>query len=436
VISFGNEILIHEMAQNFNKNKDKSLLSIYEEDIQLNSIAEKSFNTLIKSITRRLIEKMKQESNAFAELFADVYHENLDYTQRKGSEPSQNIDLNLFLEIKGTNVEICGLGSKTQFPHLGFVKVLWPSIASMKISCNANDGYIYLSPNKIFDLIQTACDSALSRISNRMIVHGKEYIINRSDNAKKPFTIIVNESGACHNNISNLIVLIDDPQSNVDMEFRDLNNNPQFTPINCKIDMIPAIKLDFSYLPQNEGKWGRVNLLRSQFSCLHVRTFEVIPLKLNSGKPRFRISFLRIEKEIFKEHGCFEEVTKLFKLSKKLCFPLLDWYTLKAVIMWFVIERRCIKGYWKTENLEICFIDIMNELLSRLDKAWIPDIFFTKFNRMGTLLGHRYYASIDDGKNFELHQIKHLANTIKKLHSKLYAYQRGNTQVSTFFSKD
>jgi len=423
------------MARSSISTQDKSLLSIYE-DIEVNSVAEQEFRYIIKSIVRKLIETMKKESTDFAELFCDVYHEDSNYIKSNSIDNSQKVELNLILEINGTKVEICGLGSKSQNPHLGFVKVLWPSIASMKISFNASDGYIYLSPCKIFQLIQTSCDSALTYLSNRMVIKGREYIINRSHNEKKPLSININESGACHSNMSNLIVLTNDADSNEFGANKDLNNNVSIAPMNCRIDIVPAIKFDFSYLPRYEGKWDRVYSFRNQFSSFHVRTFEAIPLKLNTSKPRFRISFLRLEKEMLKEYGCFEAIKKLFKHSNNKCFPLLNWYVVKAVMMWVVIERKHVQGHWKQENIEICFIDLMNELIARLDKKWIPDIFFTKFNRMGTLLGRKYYSSIEDGKYFEIKQLKHLSSTLKRLHAKLHAYQRGNTSISTFFSKD
>lgn len=234
----------------------------------------------------------------------------------------------------------------------------------------------------------------------------------------------------------NLIVLTNDTNTNLDTAIEDVNNNANATRMNCTIDLLPAIQLDFCYLPRNEGKWDRIYLFRNQFSCFNIRTFEVIPLKLNSRKPRFRLSFLKIEKEILKEYGCFDTVTKLFKHSNNQCFPLLNWYVLKAVIMWVVMERKHIQGHWKQDNIELCFVDLMIELINRLDKAWIPDIFFTEYNRMGTLLGRKYYSSIEDGKFYEIRHLKHLTSTRKRLHAKLYAYQRGNTGISTFFSKD
>jgi hypothetical protein len=336
--------------------------------------------------------------------------------------------------MNGAKVEICGLGTRDRNPQLGFVKVIWPSLASMKISFNASDGMIYLSPEKIYSLLQNACDSALTALSNRIILSGKEYMVYRHYSEKKPFTIIVIETEArIHNNL----IQIQTVDGNMPVESNnDMNNNPTKMPINCKIDLIPAIKFDFSSLPRNEGKWDRVYFLKNEFSCLNIRTFEAIPLKISSGKPRFRISFLQIEKEILKQFGCLEEVTMLIKHLRNKCFPFLNWYVLKAVIMWVVLERKHIQGYWEKEHIEACFIDMINELLTRLDKAWVPDIFFTKFNRIDTLLGKKYYSGIESGKYYDIKQTKHLSNTRAWLYHKLDAYRHGQTSILSFFSKD
>lgn len=163
------------------------LRTFYEKDVKLDQEAEKNSRKIVKAIVSRLVEAMKKDSNDFAELFADIYHEDSNYVKPKVSEHSQNVELNLVLEMNGAKVEICGLGTRDRNPQLGFVKVIWPSLASMKISFNASDGMIYLSPEKIYSLLQNACDSALRALSNRIILSGKEYMVYRHYSEKKTF---------------------------------------------------------------------------------------------------------------------------------------------------------------------------------------------------------------------------------------------------------
>ena len=158
---------------------------------------------------------------------------------------------------------------------------------------------------------------------------------------------------------------------------------------------------DFSSLPPEVC--GRVSRMSDRYNVTQeTRSFMAISLH-RADQRQFELDFHDLERRILYDRGCVKKVIKLLKymrdekggplaklwshLLKVPKFSCISFRTNSA----FTYEPSCQtsvmhmvvaepKDYWANDNLPICFIDSLKNLLDGLRRGEIADVFFPQVN--------------------------------------------------------
>ena len=135
---------------------------IYQETLQLDKIQSERYEQTLKSFLDVFIQQMK-ETSLFNEFFKEVYFGGSFFDGLKLASTSQEFDLNLVFELKSF-IEVEGLNTEGSKPNFAYLKFFEPTRSERKLSFDNGKGNIFLSPAKLFDLVQSAADRSISHL--------------------------------------------------------------------------------------------------------------------------------------------------------------------------------------------------------------------------------------------------------------------------------
>ena len=271
-------------------------------------------------------------------LYRDTYYGGSFFDGLKIGSSSQEFDLNIFFKWKMKHCQIVNLGQDHQKKNFCYLRVTKSILSESERKIVFSEGGInYISPKKMYDLLLSTVDRAITYI-HHFTYKRQEFRITRHEFA--PVTLKVTS--------------VSDPE------------------IFFEVDFVPSFQFDFKNLPE-EVRY-RVNKIA------RTRNFMAISLH-RADKEKFQLDFHDIERKILYNRGCVKKVIKLLKYMRdEKGGPMAKLWShlLKTSVMHRVREQP--RNYWSEYNLPNCFIDSLENLLKGLKSRQIIDVFFPQVN--------------------------------------------------------
>ena len=132
---------------------------------------------VLNVVLNQLISTAKQESPEFKEVFSKIYHGGSFYEGLKVKSTPFEYDLNVVFGKPKSSWTICNLGKDYRRPHFASLETNDHNMSSAwkDLLAKNSQGNTIVSPSKMFKLLQTAVDRALTKMDNKLILDGKEY---------------------------------------------------------------------------------------------------------------------------------------------------------------------------------------------------------------------------------------------------------------------
>jgi len=330
-----------------------------------------SDHTLLRSLIillmTSLIKHMMLASPDFAELYGDI---DLSFEGISRKAKRNEFRLRLILKLKEEKLEIVDVGKKQ--PYLGRIRkverILPTGVDSKIYYVWHKDGYVYLSSQKIYNLLQSAVDKALENVSNYIEIDKHKYKVVRS--------------------VSKILSLEIDTANIIDKSV-DTSKSPI---IRTEVDIFPEIKLDFTSLPIDFNPplgevRDRMMFLRRKLNSDGLGNFSAVAHISAGEKNKFSLRFYEsVEKAILNGKGSMNIIMQIIEHIRVRHFPVFNVELLRICMMWNVLEKRDIDNYWDMKKIEACFINSLNDILLRMDSGWVPDPIFISNNLLPILL--------------------------------------------------
>jgi hypothetical protein len=268
------------MAMAMAPNAENRLLEeLYNRKIKLDVAEDRKCQLVLKKVLEVVLGTGKEKSPHFKELFKEIYYTGSYYDQLKVNSSDFEFDLNIVFRFpKETLWCLTHIGDDVRKPNFGHLQTTKHphSGAWNSLLIKDSQGNQVVSPKRMFEVLKTAVDRALTALNNTCDVNNERYRVTRSDGAP----VILNVYGP----------------------------GVKFT-----IDLVPSFKLELHNLQTgcSDLKEIVVNILK-EFN-IYVNTCMAIALQ-NASSDRFEIDFHDIERGLLnKSGGCVYKVIKLMK---------------------------------------------------------------------------------------------------------------------------
>ena len=265
--------------------QNRLLEDLYIRKIKLDDAQDrKCQNVLDKVLQAVVLDKAREKSAEFNELFREIYYGGSYYDHLKVNSTDFEFDLNIVFRIpKQISWCIANLGDDTRKPNFANLRSTRHSSSDAWNNLLGKDrqGNLAVFPTKMFKLLQTAVDQALTDMNNVVVVNNEKIKVTRSTGAP----VILNVEGP----------------------------GVKFT-----VDLVPSFHLEINYLKTacSELNSRVVEMLRD-FS-ISEKKFMLIALKNASGDS-FEVDFHDIERGLLKTSGgCVYKVIKLIKYLRDI----------------------------------------------------------------------------------------------------------------------
>ena len=252
------------------------LEQLYAREIKLDEQEKKQYKALLQNVLSVVIEKMKEASPAFKELYRRNYYGGSFYDGLKVGSTGQEFDLNILFSWPDHSIKIANLGDDVRKPNFA-------DLQNDNYRANQNQKQILgenrygkeiLSPKKMFTLLKTTVDKALTKIGNTVTFEANEYKVRRS--VKAPVMLSVEGNG---------------------MKF--------------SVDFVPSVEMDMEKLNDCKELKNHVQEIKKDF-YIEANTFMAIALHKASGD-MFEIDFHDLERGILHDRGCAKKIIRLIK---------------------------------------------------------------------------------------------------------------------------
>ena len=299
-----------------------NLETLYTHCVMVEKTEQAKYLELLLDCMNFMIEEMKQGSPEFEYLFKEIYHGGSVFDGLKVKSTDQEFDLNLVFNWKTKDLTVTGLGSDTNMKNFCFLRTNKPLNALERCIVDySSDGQCYVSPEKMFALIQRSVDRALSNINGTLEYQGRRYRVTRQVNA--PITL-------------KLVGLDDDTK--------------------FEVDLVPSIKLDYSALRPYQDVSRHTKQICNSLGVNPPSCMAISLPKANSSM--FEIDFHEVERSILYHKGCAKKVIKLMKFLRdfkggsvvKLWSHLLKVALKKLHIHLIDMSARKPHARWKTHT--------------------------------------------------------------------------------------
>ena len=267
------------------------LEQLYIERVRVDKDLENEYRGLLKHVVDLMISKMKAMSPVFEELYRETYYGGSFFDGLKVNSTKQEFDLNIV--FKRIPMEVTGLGEDPAKKNFCFLRVTKPTLSPEEekiVDKSWWAGTTTLSPAKMFQLLQSSIDRALTDLDNEMLYQGRRYRVTREVHA--PVTLV--------------IVAEDGSKS-------------------CEIDFVPSFKLDLENLVNGTRADSNNSKLHQQVSQLNERfgvnysprNFMAIALH-RADTEKFELDFHDVERQVLYNRGCVKKVIKLMKYLRDI----------------------------------------------------------------------------------------------------------------------
>ena len=260
-------------------NSENHLLEkLYIEEIKLDEAQDGKSTKVLEKVLKTVLDTAKEKSADFKELYRETYYGGSYYDKLKVKSTDFEYDLNIVFGTPRTSWRLTSLGDDARKPNFAsIVSSHHPtSEAWNSLMTKDRQGNSAISPKKMFGILQTAVDRALTEVQCSVVVDGEEFSVTRSTGAP----VILNVKGP----------------------------GVRFT-----VDLVPSFKLELSHLKIacSALKETVDSVLRDL--NIEVKTFMAIALK-NASSDTFEVDFHDIERGILqKTGGCVYKVIMLIK---------------------------------------------------------------------------------------------------------------------------
>ena len=260
-------------------NENKLLEELYIRKIRLDEEKDRKCQRVLTEVLKTVIDKAKEKSHDFIELFKEIYYGGSYYDNLKVRSTDFEFDLNIVFKIpKHTEWSLTNLGVDVRRPNFAHLQTKEHphSGAWNKILCQDREGNLVVSPGKMFKILQSAVDRAITDIGNLVVVDMERYRVTRATGA--PVILKVQGPG-----------------------------------IKFTVDLVPAFKFELYHLKAASSEVNeRVTHILTKFN-IYVDNFMLIALK-NASPDSLEVDFHDIERQLLaKRGGCVYTVIKLIK---------------------------------------------------------------------------------------------------------------------------
>lgn len=262
--------------------------------------------------------------------------------------------------------------------------------------------YLYEDKNKLDDKlslpIKMKTDRNLRDISNmpQEIPHGQA-VVEIKDQSIIPH-LTQNNDVIPHKLLQDLHRKIEAAISDVgltNVELSPTSQGPALTitikqPNSDDINVDFVISLPCSKFLSMPALWPRKNT-RRVFDQNKLKAVEKVGVHLvPKGGETWTISYSKAEQELLtgidKGNECRREIMRLMKYYLEICkekssdgLPGLSSHIVKTQILWSNENRR-EPGYWSQKQKDVCLSDVIDDMITSLEKADLPDYFDEKMN--------------------------------------------------------
>jgi len=337
----------------------QKLEKLYNDEIKIDDREASYYRGLLRHLLELvLIPEMKRVNPDFSALYSHTYFGGSTFDGLKVGSTDQEFDLNLVFKWNKNACQIVNLGQDPKKKNFGNIMATKPDLSQSETKIVFNDnGVIYISPKKMFDLLKSSVDRVLTNLRG-FEYEGEQFTIKRHEFA--PVTLKVKSSVS-----------------------------------NFEVDLVPSFQYDFRLLPREII--GRVTNLSDMFNMTQeTRRFMAISLH-RADQKKFELDFHDIERQILYNLGCVKKVIKLLKYMRDEKGGNMEklWsHLLKTSVMHQVMENKMIGDYWRNDNLPTCFVDAVQRLLDGLKRGNISDIFFPEVNLLQRIKNPEVLKSI------------------------------------------
>ena len=173
---------------------------LYNERVERDEALEKNYKGLIEYVVDTVISRMKAQSPEFKAIYSEaLYAESL--TSRRallGEEFYLNIVLCSRDDSYGTYLDLVDDPTGKSFCHL---KDCGASRSQVLAVGNKEKGDTFISPNKIFELMQRSVDQVLTNKGLELMYEGRTYQVTQVPPATTLLIAVVNGSKSCKVNL-------------------------------------------------------------------------------------------------------------------------------------------------------------------------------------------------------------------------------------------
>ena len=282
---------------------------LYKKQVKTDKEEQERYEDVLHFVVNHLIDKMKLYSPEFDRLFKGIYYTGSFWDGLTVNSTTQEFDLNIVFDWKTSDLEIRGLDSDGKKPNFCYLRPRTQTSVQRNREaareCIVNSSFPQsISPKKMFQLMQSSFDRAVTKINHKVSFEGQSYRVTRKVGAP------------------------------INVQVRGLNND-----MNFDVDLVPSISLEYKALhTQGCSHCGpnvidrtslgklhhHVSSLCRQFGCSTCDTCggsleSFMAISLHKADPdKFELDFHDLERRILFNRGCVKKVIKLMKYLRDI----------------------------------------------------------------------------------------------------------------------
>ena len=246
---------------------------------------EARYRDILHFVVDTVLLNARKFSPDFAQLYRETYYGGSFFDGLKVGSTSQEFDLNIVYSWRSNNLVITGLGTDEKKPNFCYMKDTRQG-QSIEGDSIVDKPWLFgdptISPLKMFQVLQSSVDRALTKMDNEVNYHGQIYRTTTQVNA--PLTLKVVGQ----------------------------NNNMAF-----EVDLVPSLKLGMDALPRDFLLPNNVLNHLSYRGGIGGSYFMAISLH-KADREKFELDFHDLERAVLFDRGCVKKVIKLMKYLRDI----------------------------------------------------------------------------------------------------------------------
>ena len=247
------------------------LEELYNSRVRVDSALQKDYQGLLEYVMTTLITMMKQVSPMFGLLYRETYFGGSFFDGLKVNSTDQEFDLNIVFKWNPKDLKVAKVSSDAKnFTFLEVAKQFLNTAESSIVDKTI------ISPIKMFSLLKSSVDAALTSLNHGLTYQGQSYRITRHEFA--PVTLVI----------------------------KALDGSKK-----CEVDLLPAVKMELEALLTSPALYAHVTKICDDYGVSRqIRNCMAISLH-RLDKEKIHIDFHDVESSILYN----KLVTKKIKYS-------------------------------------------------------------------------------------------------------------------------